>query len=156
MLNKIKDFCAKSKLFQVGMELFKKYEEIIVYLIVGVMTTIVSWFCMFFVNIVIFGNPLNPTSAQNLVLSVVNWTAGVAFAFPTNRKFVFKSTNPHIFTELVKFVISRLFTLFLDIVVRQILGFLGVDVYVTTLISAVLVIIGNYVFSKLLVFRKKQ
>ena len=53
MLNKIKDFCAKSKLFQVGMELFKKYEEIIVYLIVGVMTTIVSWFCMFFVNIVI-------------------------------------------------------------------------------------------------------
>ena len=143
------------KLWNLAWDLYRKYEEIIVYLIVGVLTTIVSWFCMFFVNIVIFGNPLNPTSAQNLVLSVVNWTAGVAFAFPTNRKFVFKSTNPHIFSELVKFVGSRLFTLFLDIGLRQVLGFLGVNVYITTFVSAVLVIIGNYVFSKLLVFRKK-
>ena len=143
------------KLWNLAWDLYRKYEEIIVYLIVGVLTTIVSWFCMFFVNIVIFGNPLNPTSAQNLILSVVNWTAGVAFAFPTNRKFVFKSTNPHIFSELVKFIGSRLFTLFLDIGLRQVLGFMGVNVYITTFISAVLVIIGNYIFSKLLVFRKK-
>lgn len=142
---KLWDFCWK---------MFRKYEEIIVYLIVGVMTTIVSWACMFFVNIVIFGNPMYPTSFENLVLSVVNWTAGVAFAFPTNRKFVFKSTNPNIFAELIKFITSRLFTLFLDIAVRQILGLLGVDVFITTLISAVLVIIGNYIFSKLLVFKK--
>lgn len=143
------------KLWNLAWDLYRKYEEIIVYLIVGVLTTIVSWFCMFFVNIVIFGNPLNPTSAQNLILSVVNWTAGVAFAFPTNRKFVFKSTNPNIFSELVKFIGSRLFTLFLDIGLRQVLGFMGVNVYITTFISAVLVIIGNYIFSKLLVFRKK-
>ena len=143
------------KLRNLAWDLYRKYEEIIVYLIVGVLTTIVSWFCMFFVNIVIFGNPLNPTSAQNLILSVVNWTAGVAFAFPTNRKFVFKSTNPNIFSELVKFIGSRLFTLFLDIGLRQVLGFMGVNVYITTFISAVLVIIGNYIFSKLLVFRKK-
>ena len=136
-------------------ELLIKYKEIIVYLIVGVLTTIVSWFCMFFVNIVFFGNPLNPTSAQNLVLSTVNWTAGVAFAFPTNRKFVFESKNPNVLAELIKFIGSRLFTLFLDIGLRQVLGFMGVDVYVTTIISAVLVVIGNYIFSKLLVFRKK-
>lgn len=143
------------KLWNLAWDLYRKYEEIIVYLIVGVLTTIVSWFCMFFVNIVIFGNPLNPTSSQNLILSVVNWTAGVTFAFPTNRKFVFKSTNPHIFSELVKFIGSRLFTLFLDIGLRQVLGFMGVNVYITTFISAVLVIVGNYIFSKLLVFRKK-
>ena len=143
------------KLWNFAWDINRKYEEIIVYLIVGVLTTIVSWFCMFFVNIVIFGNPLNPTSAQNLVLSVVNWTAGVAFAFPTNRKFVFKSTNPNILCELIKFIGSRLFTLFLDVALRQVLGFMGVNVYITTFISAVLVIIGNYVFSKLLVFRKK-
>lgn len=142
------------KLWDLGWTLFKKYEEIVVYLIVGVMTTIVSWFCMFFVNIVIFGNPLYPTALENFVLSVVNWTAGVAFAFPTNRKFVFKSTNPKVFTELLKFITSRLFTLFLDIAIRQVLGLLGVDVFITTLISAVLVIIGNYIFSKLLVFKK--
>lgn len=136
-------------------KIYKLYEEIIVYLIVGVMTTIVSWFCMFFVNIVIFGNPLYPTSTQNLILSVVNWTAGVLFAYPTNRKFVFKSKDNNILGEFIKFVASRVSTLILDIVVRQVLGLLGVDVFVTTLISAVLVIIGNYVFSKLLVFRKK-
>ena len=143
------------KVYDLGMTLFKKYEEIIVYLIVGVMTTIVSWFCMFFVNIVIFGNPLYPTSTQNLILSIVNWTAGVLFAYPTNRKFVFKSKDKNILGEFIKFVASRVSTLILDILLRQVLGLLGVDVFVTTLISAVLVIIGNYVFSKLLVFRKK-
>lgn len=136
-------------------ELFKKYEEIIVYLIVGGMTTVVSWISMFFVNFVIFGNPLYPTNIQNLILSVVNWTAGVVFAYPTNRKFVFKSKDPKIFAECSKFVASRISTLILDIVVRQILGLMGVNVFVATLISAVLVIIGNYVFSKLLVFKKK-
>lgn len=153
MIDKVKKFIFK--LFPLAEELYTKYEEIIVYLIVGVLTTIVSWFCMFFVNIVIFGSPLNPTSTQNLILSIVNWTAGVAFAYPTNRKFVFKSKDPHILTECSKFVMSRISTLVLDVVLRQILGFMGVNVYITTVISAVLVIIGNYVFSKLLVFSKK-
>ncbi len=137
-------------------ELLVKYREIIVYLIVGVMTTIVAWGVMFLVNFVFFGSTSHPTPEQNLILSIVNWTAGIAFAYPTNRKFVFESKDPHIFTELVKFIISRISTLILDIVVRQLLGFMGVDVYVATLISAVLVVIGNYVFSKLMVFRKKK
>lgn len=136
-------------------ELWKKYEEILVYLIVGGMTTVFSWFWMFFVNIVIFGNPLYPTKTQNLILSVVNWTAGVIFAYPTNRKFVFKSKNPNILQEAGKFVASRVSTLLLEIVVRQVFGWLGINVYVTTIVAAILVIIGNYIFSKLLVFRKK-
>lgn len=136
-------------------ELFKKYEEIIVYLIVGGMTTVFSWFWMFFVNIVIFGNPLYPTNTQNFILSVVNWTAGVLFAYPTNRKFVFKSKDPNILGEFGRLVASRISTLILEIVVRQVLGWLGVNVFVTTLIAAVLVVIGNYIFSKLLVFKKK-
>lgn len=136
-------------------ELWKKYEEIIVYLIVGGMTTVFSWFWMFFVNIVIFGNPLYPTKKQSLILSVVNWTAGVVFAYPTNRKFVFKSKNPNILQEAGKLVASRVSTLILEIVARQVLVLLGSNVYVQTIITAVLVIIGNYIFSKLWVFRKK-
>ncbi len=142
-------------MFEKLKELFKKYEEIIVYLIVGVITTIVSWACMFFVNIVIFGNPLHPTAAQNLVLSAVSWTSGVAAAYPMNRKFVFKSQNANIMQELGKFIMARISTLILELVSRQILGAIGVDVFVTTLIVAVLVTIGNYIFSKLMVFRKK-
>lgn len=137
-------------------ELWKKYEEIIVYLIVGGITTVISWACMFFVNIVVFGNPLYPTAAQNLVLSTVNWTAGVAAAYPMNRKFVFKSKEANIFKECTKFVGSRISTYFLEIIVRQVLGWAGVDVFITTIVAAILVIIGNYVLSKLLVFRKKK
>lgn len=136
--------------------LWKKHEEIIVYLIVGGMTTVFSWCCMFSVNILVFGSPSHPTNVQNLILSVVNWTAGVCFAYPTNRKFVFKSKDPNILGEAGKFVASRISTLLLEIVIRQVFGLMGINVYVTTIVAAVLVIIGNYVFSKLLVFKNKS
>jgi len=137
-------------------ELFIKYREIIVYLIVGGLTTVIAWACMFFVNIVIFGNPLYPTVAQNLVLSIVNWTAGVAAAYPMNRRWVFQSKSPDILKECSKFVAGRVATLVLEIVFRQILGALGVDVFITTIICAILVIIGNYILSKLFVFNKQD
>jgi putative flippase GtrA len=135
--------------------LWIKYEEIISYLIVGGLTTVVSWGAMFLVNWVAFGNPMYPTAFQNAVLSVVNWTAGVIFAYFTNRRFVFKSHEPML-KEAPKFVLSRVSTLLLDLVIRQVFGALGVNVYVTTIVSAVLVIIANYVFSKLFVFNKKE
>ncbi len=136
-------------------ELWKKYEEIISYLIVGGLTTVVSWTAMFLVNWLAFGNPLYPTAFQNIILSIVNWTAGVIFAYFTNRRFVFKS-NVSMLQEIPKFVLSRVFTLILELVIRQIFGWIGINVYVTTIIVAVLVVIGNYVFSKLFVFKKKD
>ena len=135
--------------------LYAKYEEIIIYLIVGVLTTIVSWGAKFLVNAVFFHNTMYPTHFENTVLSVVNWTAGVIFAYFTNRRFVFKSHEP-MRKEVPKFVLSRVFTLVLDIVVMQVLTALGVNLIIATVISAVLVIIGNYVFSKLFVFRGKK
>ena len=63
-------------------ELYKKYEEIIVYLIVGVMTTIVSWAAKFIANALLFDNTMYPTPVENAVLSTINWTTGVIFAFP--------------------------------------------------------------------------
>ena len=137
-------------------ELWKKYEEIIIYLIVGGVTTVIAWAAMFLVNYLAFDNPLYPTKMQNLVLSTVNWTAGVAAAYPMNRVFVFKSKESNIFKECTKFVGSRISTYVLDLVVRQVFGWLGVNIYVTTIVSAILVIVGNYVLSKLLVFRKKK
>lgn len=135
--------------------LWVRYEEIIVYLIVGVLTTIVSWGAKFLVNALFFHNTMYPTPFENLVLSVVNWTAGVIFAYFTNRRFVFKSHEP-MGKEIPKFVLSRVFTLILDAVVMQVLTAVGVHLIIATGISAVLVIIGNYVFSKLFVFRNKK
>lgn len=142
MIGKIKELC-------------KKYEEIIAYLIVGVLTTIVSWGAKFLANWLLFDNTLYPTPFENAVLSIINWVAGVIFAYFTNRRFVFKS-NGSMLKEAPKFVLSRVSTLLLDVVVMQVFGALGINVYVATLVSAVLVMIGNYVFSKLFVFNKKK
>ena len=144
MIEKIKALCVK-------------HREIIVYLIVGVLTTVVAWGAKFLWNFLFYGGTAHPTSLQNTVLSVVNWVAGVAFAYPTNRKWVFQSKNPNILAEASGFVTSRLATLFLDWAVMQLLGnVLGINLYVATFISAVLVVVGNYVFSKLFVFNKKK
>ena len=123
--------------------LWIKYEEIIAYLIVGGLTTVVSWAAKFLANFLLFDNTMYPTPFQNVVLSVINW------------KFVFKSNAPML-SEAPKFVLSRVSTLILDMVVMQVLTAIGVNLLVATLISAVLVIIGNYVFSKLFVFNKKK
>ena len=133
-----------------------KYREIIVYLIVGGLTTVISWGAKFLFNIIFYAGTAHPTSVQNFILSVVNWVAGVAAAYPMNRRWVFQSKNPHILAEASGFVASRVATLLLDIVVMQILVRLGMNLYAATVISAVLVIVGNYVFSKLFVFRKKS
>lgn len=137
-----------------GKALYKKYEEIIVYLIVGVLTTIVSWVAKFGANALLFHNTMYPTFFENAVLSTVNWVTGVIFAYFTNRRFVFKSRKP-MKEEAPKFVLSRVATLVLDLVVMQVLTALGVNLVIATVISAVLVVVGNYVFSKLFVFNKK-
>lgn len=133
--------------------LMKKYEEMISYLIVGGLTTIVSWAAMYLASWLLFGNPLHPTPFQNVVMSTVNWVAGVIFAYFTNRRFVFKSHEPML-KEIPKFVLSRVSTYILELVIRQLFGALGINTYITTFVAAVLVFIGNYVMSKLLVFRK--
>lgn len=136
-------------------ELYVKYEEIIVYLIVGVLTTIVSWTAKFAANALFFDNTMYPTPLENAVLSTINWTAGVTFAYFTNRRFVFKSKKP-MRTEAPRFVLSRVSTWILDVVVMQIFTALNINLVVGSVISAVLVTIANYVFSKLFVFRKGE
>lgn len=142
MIEKIKALCIK-------------HREILVYLIVGGLTTVVSWAAKFIWNFAFYAGTAYPTVVQNFILSVVNWVAGVAFAYPMNRRFVFQSKNPDILKEASGFVMSRVATLILDIVMMQVLVLLGMNVYIATVLVAVLVIVGNYVFSKFLVFNKK-
>ena len=136
-------------------ELWIKYEEIIVYLIVGVLTTIVSLGAKFLANALFFHNTMYPTPIENFILSTINWTTGVIFAYFTNRRFVFKSHDPML-KEAAKFVLSRVSTWVLDYVVMLVLTGIGVQLVIGTAISAVLVTVANYVFSKLFVFKKKK
>ena len=143
MIGKIKALCLK-------------YREILVYLIVGGLTTLVSWTAKFLWNYLFYAGTAYPSSTQNFILSVVDWVAGVAFAYPANRRWVFQSKNPEILKEASGFVLSRLSTLLLNILMMQLLvNVLHINVYVSTVFTAILVIVGNYVFSKLFVFKKK-
>ena len=137
-------------------ELCIKHREILVYLIVGGLTTVVAWGCKFLWNFLFYAGTKLPTVGQNTVLSVVENVSGIAFAYPTNRKWVFQSKNPNILSELVGFVGSRLATWIMGWLLNMLMvNVLGISVFISTIVVGVLVVIGNYVFSKLFVFRKK-
>lgn len=134
-------------------ELFKKYEEIIIYLIVGVLNTIVSWIACFIVEW-LFLNP--DISWQNFVLNSIGWVAGVCFGYPLNRKWVFKSSNPAVLKEFGGFAASRLSTWLLDILIMWVtVNVWSMSYWIAKIcISAVLVTVLNYVFSKVFIFKK--
>ena len=133
-------------------QLYLKNKELINYLIFGVLTTIVS-LAIYYISVFTFLNPKNPVELQ--IANILSWIAGVAFAYFTNRKYVFESKNTNKIQEATKFVSSRLTTLFLDMLVM----WLGVTVLhfndkIIKIISQILVIVGNYILSKLFVFKK--
>ena len=136
--------------------LFEKHREIIVYLIVGVLTTVFAWAIRFLWNIVFYAGTAHPLPLQTTILTIVEFIAGVSFAYPTNRKWVFRSTNPNILKEAAGFVSARLTTLGIQMLLNLvIINVLHVNFYVATVVIGIIVVILNYVFSKLLVFRKK-
>ena len=135
------------------MKLFKKYEEIISYLIVGVLTTIVSLVSYYLLTYTV----LDPKIGFQLqVANVISWILSVAFAYITNRKYVFKSKSKDITKELTSFVGSRVATLLMDMLIMFVfVTVLHLNDKVFKLVSQVVVIVLNYVFSKLFVFKKQ-
>ena len=134
-------------------EFLQKHREIIAYLIVGVLTTVVSWIVYALLRLVLDMN--DPVQVQIAV--VARWFAGVVFAYFTNRKYVFQSKDPNMLLEALKFAGSRVATLLSDMFAMWLMvSVLGINDWIATLISAVIVIVLNYVFSKLLVFRKNN
>lgn len=135
-------------------DLMIKYEEIIVYLIVGVLNTIVSWAACFIMELFMNAD----ISWQNAVINTIGWVAGVVFGYFANRKYVFKSTNPEIGKEFLSFAGGRVSTWLLDIVIMFVtVNLIHMDYWIAKIfISSVLVMIANYLLSKLFVFKKKK
>ena len=137
-------------------ELYIKYKEIINYLIFGVLTTLVNLITKYILLFTI----LNPTNGFQLQIAIIiSWIAGVLFAYFTNRKFVFESKNENKLKEFISFVVARIATLLLEMFIMWFfvtLLKLNSDLYVVifTLVAQVAVVIGNYIFSKLFVFKK--
>ena len=134
------------------MNIYKKYKEIINYLIVGVLTTIVS-LAVYYVCVIIFLDPQNAIELQ--IANIMSWIGAVIFAYITNRKIVFKSKNPNVPKEIIIFIGSRLLTLFMDMFLMFFLvTCMNVNDKMSKLLVQCIVMVANYLFSKILVFRK--
>ena len=130
--------------------LIRKHYDILAYLFFGVLTTLVNYI----VYLPCYNLLHLPASLSN----VISWAAAVAFAYVTNKPFVFKSHDWSAKTvgpELTKFVGSRILSGALETAII----FVTVDMLLWSgnlmkLVTSVLVVILNYVASKLLVFKK--
>lgn len=134
-------------------KIYNQYKEIINYLIVGVLTTIVS-LAVYYGCVLTILDPRDPIQLQ--IANVVSWVAAVTFAYFTNRKYVFESHEPDMLKEGSAFFASRVGTLLMDMGTMFLLvTVMGMSDKIAKLIVQVIVTVGNYLFSKLLVFRKQ-
>lgn len=129
--------------------LLKKYESVVRYLFFGICTTIV--------NIAVYFVCSRVCGMRVVMATSVAWIVSVVFAYITNRIWVFKSIRQgffSIFKETVSFFACRLSTGFLDVCFMFVfVDILGCGDVVTKMFSNLIVIILNYVASKVFVFR---
>lgn len=134
------------------LKLFKKYKDVIPYLFFGVCTTLVNvasyWICA------------HPLSINTMASTVVAWILAVFFAYITNRKWVFHSsatTTREILREIVSFFGCRLATGIVDwLCMFVFVELLTCNDVIIKFFANVLVIILNYLASKLLIFKKTE
>jgi len=131
-------------------ELFSKYQEIISYVFFGGLTTVVNWMVYF---------PLfNFLHIDSAVSNAIAWAVSVAFAYVTNKPFVFHSHDWSLKTvlpELGKFVSARLLSGGFETACMFVfVTWLSFDGNITKVVVSIAVVILNYVASKLVVFRK--
>ncbi len=140
-------------------KIYMKYAEIINYLIFGVLTTLVNLITKYLLLFTIF-DASNPIQLQTSI--IISWIVAVLFAYFTNSIFVFKSKNKNKdkIKEFINFILARIGTLLLEMLIMWFfvtLLRLNSDLYVIifTIISQAIVIICNYVLSKLFIFKNK-
>ena len=142
------------KMWEICREMLKKYREQISYLIVGGLTTAVS-LLTYYLCTKTFLNPEVPLQLQ--AANVISWICAVAFAYVTNRRYVFRSRAENKVQEAAKFVLSRVTTLLMEMAIMWLgVTALGINDRIVKLVAQVIIILANYVLSKLLVFRKKE
>lgn len=131
-------------------ELLEKYWDILMYLIFGVLTTVV--------NYIVFLPIYNLLGISATVSNAIAWVVAVAFAFLTNKPFVFRSNDwswKTVGPELTKFVSCRIGSGVMETLILLVtVDILGWNGNLWKLVTNVMVVIVNYFGSKLLVFKK--
>ena len=132
-------------------KLMRKYKSLIFYGVFGIMTTIV--------NLVVYNLCYYRLGIGNTISNVFAWIFAVTFAYLTNKSLVFESKSwawDVLKREVPAFVSCRVATGIMDIVIMFIcVDIMGWHAMLMKIISNVLVIILNYIFSKLVIFKNK-
>lgn len=141
MIDKIKELCIK-------------YRELIVYFIVGVLTTAINWIASWLLKLVLDTDIV----WQNFAVNAIAWLVAVVFSFGANRTFVFQSKSSEKMREFISFVSGRVGTGVLEIGIMALLvNVLNVNYWISKIfICCPIVLVLNYVISKFWVFKKGQ
>lgn len=131
----------------------KKHREVVMYLIFGVLTTVVSLLTYFLCTTLV----LDADNALQLqAANVISWIVSVTFAYVTNKIFVFHSQNA-VAREIGKFYLSRFGTLLIDMALMYILVTAAeINDMTSKIVVQVIVIVSNYILGKFLVFREEK
>ena len=124
----------------------KLKKELFLYIVFGILTTLVNIITyLFFTRI--FG-------INYLISNIIAWIISVLFAYFTNRIWVFESSNTNIIKEISLFFGGRLFSGIVDVGFMYVfIEILSLNDFISKIIIQILVIILNYLFSKLIVFK---
>jgi len=129
-----------------GLKLYNTYKMPILYIFFGGLTTLI--------NIMIYFISYNLIKIGNVPSTIIAWIISVIFAFVTNKLYVFESHSKSISYELSAFFACRLGTGLLDVAIMYIsVDILTLNALIMKIISNLLVIILNYIFSKIIIFR---
>ncbi len=144
-------------------------KQIISYIFFGITTTLVNFAVVF----VFKKMGVTATDAGFMLTNAIAWVAAVTYAFITNKLWVFESKNKEplfVAKEAVKFVLGRIFSGIFEILLPTPLShifkngieikFAGAEIFLDSqwtakIIVSIIVIILNYIISKLIVFRKR-
>ena len=121
-------------------------KELVLYVIFGTLT--------FFVNVIVYFLFESLFGVNYIISNVIAWFFSVLFAYVTNRIWVFESKSPNILKEMSLFFGGRIFSGVVDTGLMYLfIDILTIGDLISKIVVQIIVVILNYVFSKLIVFK---
>ena len=137
-----------AKILRFVQPIYAKYKEQLLYLFFGGLTTVIS--------ILVFAFFTKVVPCDELIANIISWILAVLFAFLTNRTWVFQAaTGEHFGKQMFSFYLGRVATLLIEEVFFLIfVKWLLWDAMFVKIVAQVIIIVLNYVISKLFIFKK--
>ena len=136
---------------------YRRHQEGMRYLVFGALTTLVNILCYAILSSLILRWIQNESFKVN-ISEITSFIVSIIFAYITNKKYVFKSkTNgiKELLKEIISFTGCRIFTEILSILMMNIAVWLHINDILMKVVANIVVIILNFVLSKVLIFTKK-